>query len=159
MDMSRLASAVRGAFGAAALSAGVLIALPALAEMQTKTSSKSVPDTVDALETAVKAAGASIIARVDHSGAAEGAGMDMVESQLLIFGNPNMGTPPMQADPRVGLRLPLRVLTYADPDGTTRVVWEDTASLFEGLDVPDDAAYRAKIDGALEKLTDAAVSP
>jgi uncharacterized protein (DUF302 family) len=37
---------------------------------------------------------------------------------LLIFGNAHVGTPLMQADPRVGIELPLRMLIWQDPDGT-----------------------------------------
>jgi hypothetical protein len=37
---------------------------------------------------------------------------------LLIFGNPSVGTPLMQADPRVGIELPLRMLIWQDSDGT-----------------------------------------
>jgi uncharacterized protein (DUF302 family) len=37
---------------------------------------------------------------------------------LLIFGNVSVGTPLMQADPRVGIELPLRMLIWQDPDGT-----------------------------------------
>ena len=39
-------------------------------------------------------------------------------TSLLIFGNPSVGTPLMQADPRVGIELPLRMLIWQDPDGT-----------------------------------------
>ena len=37
---------------------------------------------------------------------------------LLIFGNVHVGTPLMQADPRVGIELPLRMLIWQDPEGT-----------------------------------------
>jgi uncharacterized protein (DUF302 family) len=37
---------------------------------------------------------------------------------LLIFGNVAVGTPLMQADPRAGIELPLRMLIWQDPDGT-----------------------------------------
>ncbi|WP_099827420.1 DUF302 domain-containing protein [Oceaniglobus indicus] len=141
-----------------AVLAVAMSAMPVLAEFHSKTSPKSVAETVDALAAAVEEAGASVIARVDHSGAAAGVDMELTESQLLIFGNPKVGTPPMQADPRAGLMVPLRVLTYADGDGTTQVFWEDATGLFEGLDVPADAAYLARIDGALNTLTEKAVA-
>lgn len=140
------------------IAAALLAATPALAEMHSKPSPKPVSATIDALEAAVTAAGAAVIARVDHAGSAKSVDMEMTDAQLLIFGNPKLGTPPMQADPRAGLMVPLRVLAYKDVNGETQLYWEDTAGLFEGLDVPADAEYRAQIDGALEKLTDKAVA-
>ncbi|WP_226781046.1 DUF302 domain-containing protein [Oceaniglobus trochenteri] len=143
---------------ASATVAMALAASPVLAELQSKTSPKSVSETVDALAAAVEEAGATVIARVDHAGSAASVDMELAESELLIFGNPKVGTPPMQDDPRVGLMLPLRVLTYLDGEGTTRVVYENSAALFEGLEVPQDAEYLTKIDGALDKLTDKAIA-
>ena len=47
--------------------------------------------------------GATVFARVDHAaGRAASAGMDLPEAQLLIFGNPKLGTPVMQEDIRAG---------------------------------------------------------
>lgn len=71
---------------------------------------------------------------------------------MLVFGNPQLGTPVLQDDIRAGLMLPLRVLVHND-QGQTIMVYETVDSLFEDLDVDPKAEYRAKIAGALEKLT------
>ena len=44
--------------------------------------------------------------------------VEVRQGGLLIFGNVHVGTPLMQADPRVGIELPLRMLIWQDPDGT-----------------------------------------
>jgi uncharacterized protein (DUF302 family) len=76
---------------------------------------------------------------------------------LLLFGNPALGTLAMEDDIRAGLLLPLRVLAYQDEDGYTQLTWTPAEDLFEGLDITADAEVVGKINGALGKLTDAAV--
>ena len=80
------------------------------AEMIAKTSPHSVSETMDRLEAAVTAAGATIFARVDHAAGAGKVDMELRPTQLLIFGNPKLGTPAMQDAQTAGLDLPLRVL-------------------------------------------------
>ena len=113
-----------------------------------------VASTMDALEQAVTGAGATVFARVDHAGGAAGVGLDMDPSQLLIFGNPKLGTPAMQDDPLAGLFLPLKVLVYRDGAGQVWLSYEAPTKTFEDLGgVPSDAGYIQKMTGALAKLT------
>ena len=117
-------------------------------------SAGDVASTMDALETAVTGAGATVFARVDHAGGAASVGLEMDPSQLLIFGNPKLGTPAMQDDPLAGLFLPLKVLVYRDGAGQVWLSYEDPAKTFADLGgVPEDAAYIQKMTGALSKLT------
>ena len=131
-----------------------LIALPSLAsaEIVRVASAKPVAETMDALEAAVKAAGLGVVARIDHAGAAAGVGMDLKPEQLLIFGNPKVGTPAMQADPVAGLFLPLRVVVFEDADGMAWLAYQDPAAMFEGLTIPANAPFIAGMTGALGKL-------
>lgn len=123
-----------------------------------KTSAHSVTVTMDRLETAVRKAGATVFARVDHSAGAKTADLPLNPSQVLIFGNPKLGTPAMQDNPTAGLDLPLRVLAYFGEDGLVRVVYHDPAKLAETHVLPADAKYIAMMTGALDKLTNAAVA-
>ena len=132
---------------------------PALAaEMIDKVSPYSVSETLDRLETAVEKAGATVFARVDHAAGAEKVEMDLRPTQMLMFGNPKLGTPAMLDAQTVGLDLPLRVLAYADDEGQVHVTYHDPAALIETHGVPQDADYIAKMSGALGKLTDAAIA-
>ncbi|VAW03713.1 Protein crcB homolog 1 [hydrothermal vent metagenome] len=112
-----------------------------------------VASTMDALEAAVTGAGATVFARVDHAGGAEKVGLELAPEQLLIFGNPKLGTPAMQDDAMAGLYLPLKVLVYEDDDGQTWLAYEAPAEMLGDLNVPEDAAYVKKMTGALAKLT------
>jgi uncharacterized protein (DUF302 family) len=76
-------------------------------------------DQVEArLREAIDAHGLQVFARIDHAAGARKADVDLEPDVVLIFGNPRVGTPLMQADPRVGIELPLRMLVWQDPDGT-----------------------------------------
>lgn len=112
-----------------------------------------VATTMDNLEAAVSGAGATVFARVDHGAGAVKVGVEMGDSQLLIFGNPKMGAPAMQLDPLAGLFLPLKVLVYADADGQVWLAYEEPAETLEDLAIPKDAEFLKKMTGALSKLT------
>lgn len=137
-----------------------LTALPltAGAAMVEKTSPHSVADTIDRLEAAVTGAGATVFARIDHAGGAAKIGSELRPTQTLIFGNPALGTPAMVDGQTAGLDLPLRVLAYRDAEGTVRVVYHDPADLAETHGLPSDAAYLAKMTGALDALTGKAIA-
>ncbi|WP_224824483.1 DUF302 domain-containing protein [Cognatishimia sp. MH4019] len=136
------------------------IAAPAAfaADLISKPSPHSVAVTIDRLEAAVGNAGATVFARVDHAKGAESVGSELAPAQMLMFGNPKLGTPAMQAAITAGLDLPLRVLAYEDADGQVQVTYHDPASLAETHGVPADAEVLKMMTGALGKLTDAAVA-
>ena len=113
----------------------------------------SAAEVMAALEAAVTEAGATIFAKVDHSAGAASVGTEMPTTQLLVFGNPALGTPAIQADPLAGLMLPLRVLVYEDGAGQTWLAYEGPEALFDGLDIPADAEVRQRMTGALNMLT------
>ena len=127
--------------------------LSALAEIVRVKASGDVAATADALQAAVEGAGATLFARVDHAGGAASVDMELDPSQLLIFGNPKLGTPAMKDDALAGLFLPLRVLVYQDAEGTW-LAYEDPAAMLGDLDgVSADAKYIKMMTGALGKLT------
>lgn len=136
----------------------VTTAIPAAAELIKVPTEKSVTQALDALEVALGNAGATVFARVDHAAGASKVDMALDDAQVLIFGNPKLGTPAMQADPRAGLYLPLKALAYKDADGQVWISYEDPADMFAGLDIAADAPFVAKMQGALGKLTAAAAN-
>ncbi len=73
-----------------------------------------VGETLDRLETVLRAKGATVFARIDHAAAAAAAGLSMRPTQVLIFGNPRIGTPVMKAAPTVAIDLPFKALAWED---------------------------------------------
>ena len=119
-----------------------------------KEATGDVAGTVDALVETMEEAGITIFARVDHGAGAQSIGADIGASQLLIFGNPKVGTPAMQDDPVAGLFLPLKVLVYEDGTGKVMIAYEEPAAMLGRLGgVPEDAAYLQTMAGALAKFT------
>ena len=49
--------------------------------------------------------------------------MELKPTQLLIFGNPKLGTPLMQSKRTAGLDLPMKVLAWEDNEGKTWVAY------------------------------------
>ncbi|WP_179380826.1 DUF302 domain-containing protein [Jannaschia marina] len=126
------------------------LALPAVAG--TLASPHSVTETMDNLVAAVEGAGATVMARVDHAAGAANVDMELPEAQLLVFGNPKVGTPIMQQDLGAGLVLPLRVLVHETEEGTM-IRWQSPEEMFAGLDVDLESEPVKMAAGALEKLT------
>ena len=138
---------------AAALAALLLTAAPAIADdFVTLDAEGSVTETADRLVAAVEQAGATVFARVPHSKGAESVGMELQDAELVIFGNPKLGTPALQEDIRAGLVLPLRVLVH-DDGGQTRITYEEVDEMFDDLDIDDEAEFVDQMKGALETLT------
>jgi uncharacterized protein (DUF302 family) len=92
-----------------------------------KASKYSVPETLRRLETLLTAKGVKVFALVDHSGAAEKAGLKMPPTQLLIFGNPKGGTPVMLAARTAAIDLPLKALAWQDANGQVWLSYNDPA--------------------------------
>lgn len=135
------------------------LAAPAMADSDIirVESDSDVTTTADRLVMAVENAGAKVFARIDHGAGAKEAGMDIGDSQLIVFGNPKVGTPIMEKNREAGLVLPVRVLVYQDTAGKVWVAHEDIADRlddFDGLDERD--AVVAPLVGALNKMTNLA---
>ncbi|MFK7876595.1 MAG: DUF302 domain-containing protein [Paracoccaceae bacterium] len=143
----------------AVIFAGATLAMTmpaAAADLIRKSSPYSVAVTMDKLEAAVTGAGARVFARVDHAAGAASVDMELADAQLLIFGNPKLGTPAMQAGITSGLDLPLRVLVYQGAAGV-ELVYHDPKTLSSAHGIPSDAKVLKMMTGAMGTLTDKAI--
>jgi len=98
----------------------------------------SVPETLKRLESILQAKNLTVFARIDHSGEAEKAGLKMRPTQLIIFGNPKGGTPPMVAAPTLAIDLPLKALAWEDADGKVWLSYNSPDYLKRRHEIPDD---------------------
>ncbi len=98
----------------------------------------SVTETLARLETIVQSKGIAVLARIDHSGDAANAGLEMQPTKLLIFGNAKSGTPLMIASPTVAIDLPLKALVWEDADGKVWLSYNSPAYLKQRHALPDD---------------------
>jgi beta-galactosidase len=114
-------------------------------------SPNSVAETVDRLVAALGDRGITMFARIDHGGGARGAGLELADEELLIFGDPSAGTLLMQLDPEIGYELPLRLLIW-DSAGRTLVGYRPPAELAERYAVGEQAELLGRMSGLLEGL-------
>lgn len=134
-----------------------LFASSALAEKLVTIESKhSVKGSLDRLTAALDQRGIKPVARVDHAAGAKAAGMELPPTEILIFGNPKLGTPLMQANPEVGIDLPMKVLAWQDKAGKVWVAYTAPDALKARYDIADrDEVFKA-MAAALQALTKAA---
>jgi uncharacterized protein (DUF302 family) len=97
----------------------------------------SVAQTGDRLESLLKAHNVLVFARIDFSGDAARAGLNMRAQQLIVFGNPKAGTPLMVAAPQVGLDLPLKALIWEDNEGRTWIAYNEPRYLLARHGLPE----------------------
>jgi uncharacterized protein (DUF302 family) len=86
-------------------------------------------ETMDRLESALKQKGLTIFARIDHAAGAAKIGKSLRPTELLIFGNPQGGTPFMECSQTVGIDLPLKALVWQDTGGQVWIGYNDPAYL------------------------------
>ena len=123
----------------------------------TKTSSHSVQETMNRFEKIVKDKGFSVVARVDHAAAAKKTGATLRPTELLIFGNPKLGTQLMLSNQSIGIDLPLKVLIWEDEKGVVTLGYNDPSWLKKRHGITDRDKAFAKMTGALDKFSDGAV--
>jgi uncharacterized protein (DUF302 family) len=111
----------------------------------------SVAVAMDRLLAALKRRGISTFARVDHGGGARAAGLELADEELLIFGDPRVGTLLMQSDPEIGYELPLRVLCW-DAGGQTKLGYRRPSELAERYALSARKELLARMDALLEEL-------
>mgnify|MGYP005643777935 FL=1 len=85
-----------------------------------KKSSYSVKITLDRFVNSAKKKGLTIFSRIDHQVNASKLNLKMHEEEVIIFGNPKIGTALMIENPLVGLELPLKMMAYSDKKGQVR---------------------------------------
>jgi uncharacterized protein (DUF302 family) len=81
--------------------------------------------TIDKLESALKAKGMTIFTRISHSDGAHKAGFELRPTELLVFGNPKVGTPLMQCSQSIALDLPQKALAYQDETSKVWLAYND----------------------------------
>lgn len=92
-------------------------------------------ETMNRFEDMAKQRGLTVFARIDHAAGAAKVGKTLRPTEVLVFGNPQGGTPLMECAQTAGIDLPLKAL-----------VWEDESKqVWLGY---NEAAYLAQRHGA-----------
>lgn len=110
-------------------------------------------ETIDRLEAALRANGATVFARIDHAAGAAKAGEELRPTELLIFGNAKAGTPLMQLEQTIGIDLPLKALAWEDEAGAAHLAYNDPKWLAKRHEIgPGGEETAAKMAAMLAAL-------
>lgn len=71
----------------------------------------------------------SLVFELNHQDNAQDAGLDLRPTRVLVFGNPNLGTPLMQDSQTTALDLPQRFLVWEDQNGEVKVSYNNPSFL------------------------------
>lgn len=80
----------------------------------------SVKETADRIESILKDKGLTLFARIDHSENARGVNLSLRPTEVIIFGNPKVGTVLMQCAQEVAIDLPQKMMISED---NNKQVW------------------------------------
>ena len=89
----------------------------------------SAKDTMNRLEDIARQRGLTVFARVDHAAGAARVDKTLRPTEVLIFGNPQGGTPFMECAQSVGIDLPLKALVWEDASAQVWLGYNDPAWL------------------------------
>ena len=128
------------------------------ADPVTLPSAHGLAETVKRLRALIAQKGIEEFAHIDHAAGARKARLPLRPTQVLIFGNPQAGTPLMQSRQTIGLDLPLRVLVWEDQEGKVWLSYHRPSFLAQLHQVTDREEAVNSLDSGLAALARAAAS-
>ncbi len=115
-------------------------------------SAHSAKETLTRFEGAAKERGLIIFARIDHAAGAQKVGKTLRPTELLIFGNPQGGTPLMECAQTAGIDLPLKALAWEDAAGQVWLGYNDPQYLAARHGAKECGVAAANLRKALDGL-------
>lgn len=119
-------------------------------------SSHDVKATADKLESVLNEKGMTVMARINHQQGAEKAGLTLRPTEVVIFGNPKVGTPLMQCTQSVAIDLPQKALIWEDANGEVWLGYNDPQYLKSRHAIEGCDEVLGKVSGALGNFAKAA---
>lgn len=122
-----------------------------------KKSNYTANKTIIRLQSILKEKGITIFARINHSDAARLVDIRLRKTELLIFGNPRLGSHFFTSNQTAGIDLPMKALAWEDKTGQVWLTYNDPLYIAARHNIRDRASYVEKMTKALSKFTDMAV--
>ena len=108
--------------------------------------------TADRLEKILASKGMTVFKRINHAAGAQKAGITLRPTELVIFGNPQVGAPLMLCSQSVAIDLPQKALIWQDEAGQVWFSYNDPAYLALRHNIQGCDAVLKKVAGALGKF-------
>ncbi len=122
------------------------------------TSQHSVSATSDRLVSLLESKGMTVFSRIDHAAGAQQVGIDLRPTTLVIFGNPNVGSPLMKCSQTAAIDLPQKALISEDDKGQVWLSYNDPDYLKNRHQINGCEEVLKKISGALHKFATGATT-
>jgi uncharacterized protein (DUF302 family) len=110
-------------------------------------SSHDVKATADRLENILNQKGMTVFIRINHSAGARKVGKTLRPTELVVFGNPKIGTPLMQCSQSVAIDLPQKALIWQDDKGQ-----DDKGQVWLSYNDPNYLAQRHGLTGCAQVI-------
>ena len=119
-------------------------------------SNASVAATADKLENVLRSKGMTVFTRINHTKGAESVGLSLTPTEVVVFGNPKVGTLLMNCSPQTAIDLPQKALIQQDKDGQVWLMYNDPEYLAKRHNIQGCEKPLRKIRGALNAFATAA---
>lgn len=117
-----------------------------------------VEETANRLDDVLKSKGMTIFNRVKHSEGAAAVGVELRATELIIFGNPRVGSPLMRCQQTVALDLPQKALVWEDEQARVWISYNDPRYLEQRHSIAGCEETLLKVEKALAGITRAAAT-
>ena len=121
-------------------------------------SAHSVEKTADRLENLLGSKGMTVFKRINHAAGAASVGNTLRPTELVIFGNPKVGSPLMLCSQSIAIDLPQKALIWEDANGQVWLSYNDPAYLKLRHDTQGCDEVLKKVSGALANFAKGATA-
>jgi uncharacterized protein (DUF302 family) len=101
----------------------------------------------------------NVFIRINHAQGAQKIGKELRPTELIIFGNPKVGTPLMQCRQSVAIDLPQKALIWQDAQDQVWLSYNDPNYLVARHQIPGCGEVIKKVGMALGNFAKAATIP
>ena len=116
----------------------------------------NVKETANRLESILNEKGMTVMNRIKHSESAGKVDIELRDTELIIFGNPEVRSLLMQCQQSVAIDLPLKALIWQDDKGTVWISYNDPRYLEKRHKITGCEKVLAKIEKALAEIAKSA---
>ncbi len=116
----------------------------------------NVEETANRLERILKEKGMTIFNRIKHSEGAGKVGIELRDTELILFGNPKVGSPLIKCEQNVAIDLPQKALIWKDDRGNVTISYNSPRYLEKRHNITGCENVIMKIEKALAGITKSA---
>lgn len=119
-------------------------------------SSLNIEETADRMVSILNKKGMTIFNRIKHSENAAKVGIELRKTELIIFGNPKVGSPLMKCQQSVAIDLPQKALIWEDANAKVWISYNDPRYLAKRHNITHCEETISRIEKALAGIAKSA---